>query len=263
MAVTFEPRTVAFGDMIIVRGAYEAGDATIDLSGFFRPSGVEMFDMTPNTEDEDVGAVPAAGDSLGMSRVIEITRHHIGQYKRISRSREQRDILRKMRELEKPRPTIIASRALPSKPAVDSPPSSTVTGKNEASLSDNSTILQGSQSLPALTNVRGFTPMDTLPRIVTPGPPLQMPASNIIVAPFNDAGSFMNHLDHVLGPLDVHGVGLNASTSAVGLLESNTTLSSSSKLLKGGIGLTSGKERPRPKSKDEGLWPYSSKSGPE
>ena len=111
--------------------------------------------------------------------------------------------------------------------------------------------------------MRGFTPMDTLPRIVTPGPPLQMPASNIIVAPFNDAGSFMNHLDHVLGPLDVHGVGLNASTSAVGLLESNTTLSSSSKLLKGGIGLTSGKERPRPKSKDEGLWPYSSKSGPE
>lgn len=56
MAVTFEPRTVAFGDMIIVRGAYEAGDATIDLSGFFRPSGVEMFDMTPNTNHATISA---------------------------------------------------------------------------------------------------------------------------------------------------------------------------------------------------------------
>ena len=48
MAVTFEPRTTAFGDMIIVRGAYEAGDATIDLSSFFGPNNVQMFDMTPN-----------------------------------------------------------------------------------------------------------------------------------------------------------------------------------------------------------------------
>jgi len=56
MAVTFEPRTVAFGDMIIVRGAYEAGDTTIDLSGFFRPSGVEMFDMTPNAAHATISA---------------------------------------------------------------------------------------------------------------------------------------------------------------------------------------------------------------
>jgi len=49
MAVTFEPRTVAFGDMIIVRGAYEAGDTTIDFSDFFGPNGVLMFDMTSSS----------------------------------------------------------------------------------------------------------------------------------------------------------------------------------------------------------------------
>ena len=49
MAVTFEPRPTAFGDMIIVRGAYEAGDATIDFSSFFGPNNLQMFDMTPNT----------------------------------------------------------------------------------------------------------------------------------------------------------------------------------------------------------------------
>lgn len=33
MAVTIDPRPTYFGDRMIVTGSYEAGDATIDLSG--------------------------------------------------------------------------------------------------------------------------------------------------------------------------------------------------------------------------------------
>lgn len=56
MAVTFEPRTTAFGDMIIVRGAYEAGDTTIDFSSFFGPNNLHMFDMTPNAAHATISA---------------------------------------------------------------------------------------------------------------------------------------------------------------------------------------------------------------
>ena len=56
MAVTFESRTTAFGDMIIVRGAYEAGDTTIDFSSFFGPNNLQMFDMTPNAAHATISA---------------------------------------------------------------------------------------------------------------------------------------------------------------------------------------------------------------
>jgi hypothetical protein len=47
MAVTFDTRPTAIGDMIMVTGKYEANDTTIDLSGFFGPNSVEFFSITP------------------------------------------------------------------------------------------------------------------------------------------------------------------------------------------------------------------------
>lgn len=47
MAVTFDTRPTAIGDMIMVTGRYEANDTTIDLSGFFGPNSVEFFSITP------------------------------------------------------------------------------------------------------------------------------------------------------------------------------------------------------------------------
>ena len=73
MAVTFEPRTVAFGDMIIVRGAYEAGDTTIDLSGFFRPSGVEMFDMTSSSNGTVTSTFTVGGGAYDDTTNIDHT----------------------------------------------------------------------------------------------------------------------------------------------------------------------------------------------
>ena len=45
MAVVFNTRPTAFGDMLIVTGTYEASDVTIDLNDFF--SSVEGFSITP------------------------------------------------------------------------------------------------------------------------------------------------------------------------------------------------------------------------
>ena len=46
MAVTFDTRPTAIGDMIMVTGTYEASDTTIDLSTFFGPNSVEFFSIT-------------------------------------------------------------------------------------------------------------------------------------------------------------------------------------------------------------------------
>mgnify|MGYP003652536569 CR=1 FL=1 len=73
MAVTFEPRTVAFGDMIIVRGAYEAGDTTINLSDFFRPSGVEMFDMTSSSHEAVTSTFTVGGGAYNNTANIDHT----------------------------------------------------------------------------------------------------------------------------------------------------------------------------------------------
>ena len=45
MAIAFDTRPTAFGDLIMVTGTYAAADTTIDLSGFF--SEVLAFDIMP------------------------------------------------------------------------------------------------------------------------------------------------------------------------------------------------------------------------
>ena len=47
MAVVFDTRPTAFGDMIIVTGTYESGDTTIELGGFMNE--ISAFSINPTS----------------------------------------------------------------------------------------------------------------------------------------------------------------------------------------------------------------------
>ena len=55
---------------------------------------------TENDDENDDEMGAGSNDSLGMSRVIDITRKHIGKYSRLPRSTEAKEKLNSMRHLE-------------------------------------------------------------------------------------------------------------------------------------------------------------------
>ena len=216
-------------------------------------------DAENEDENDDENGV-GNNDSLGMSRVIDITRKHIGKYSRLPRSIEAKEKLNNMRHLEKPKPIIIESKGLPSKPAIDSPPSNA--SSQEAT--DNGTAKEKSALPPLVRNtkyidekrkekqdklIHGFAnrsismpnissfpggsgfasklmdhdeneemlKIKSRPRIVTPSQPIEAPMEQPLSVQFKDTGSFLSHLDDVLGvegTVDTKSVipnGLNAS----------------------------------------------------
>jgi hypothetical protein len=194
-------------------------------------------EVDDDNEEESGGA----NDSLGMSRVIDITRKHIGKYYRLPRSAESKEKLKKMRLLEKPKPVIIETKGLPSKPAIDSPPPSTnintSTKDNDTRTNKRNTMLpplaneermkqreekllhgfaNRSISMPNISSFPGNSGFAsnlminndksideemqyTRPRIITPGPPIEAPMEQPLSVHFKDTGSFLSHLDNVLG----------------------------------------------------------------
>ena len=68
MAVSFDTRPTAFGDMIMVTGTYAAGDTTIDLSPFFGKNSVEFFSITST---DTTGTVTLEYDGSGVAATIE------------------------------------------------------------------------------------------------------------------------------------------------------------------------------------------------
>lgn len=218
--------------------------------------------MGADDDDENINQ-----DSLGMSRVMDITRHYIGRYTRIPRSRESRDLLRTMRETEKPKPVLVHSKRLPSNAVVldSSPPQAK--SKDDAKTEPRRNV----QKLPALNsqdlvtsmsmpNMLEYPAEDHYPRMKTPGPPLQVPPSDPVVNQFTDTGSFLKHLDGILGPFDGSVVLGSESGSVVsdGSSFVSGARSVGSQMIKG-VGMH-GNNRPpkkmRPKSKDRESWPF-------
>eukprot|EP00943_MAST-04B_sp_MAST-4B-sp1_P001853 g1853.t1 len=201
-------------------------------------------------DDDNEEETGGANDSLGMSRVIDITRKHIGKYCRLPRSAESKEKLKKMRLLEKPKAVIIETKGLPSKPAIDSPPPSTITNTEDQGTRANKRnsmlpplsngertkqreekLLHGfanrSISMPNISSFPGNSGFAsnlminnnksieeeiqyTRPRIITPGAPIEAPMDQPLSVQFRDTGSFLSHLDDVLG----YNVGNRSSTSS-------------------------------------------------
>tara|TARA_R100000008_G_scaffold81750_1_gene65322 strand:- start:624 stop:956 length:333 start_codon:yes stop_codon:yes gene_type:complete len=63
MVVVFDTRPTAFGDMIIVTGTYDAGDDTIDLSGFMKTIDGFNINSTATTANVAVFAGPESGSN--------------------------------------------------------------------------------------------------------------------------------------------------------------------------------------------------------